>query len=283
MTDAKLLEGFEERSAEVKGRRLRWFVAGPEDGPPLVLLHGLAGAAVNWSLLVPRLAETRRVVVVDLPGHGGSEPLPAAPSLAPYADRVARAAAAEGFERADYAGHSLGGLVAVRLAIRRPEAVRRLILSAPAGISSSTRRAERALAFVGWIQPGRRISPYWRLVAKQPLLRIAVFGHWFAADPQSLTPQAVAATLAHVNLHTDTDSAWRALIRDDPRPELHLVRSPALLLWGSSDNQLPFADAVDYARRLRAPLRVVADCGHLVVLERPDACYDAINSFLGPG
>jgi pimeloyl-ACP methyl ester carboxylesterase len=280
MTDAKLLEGFEERSAQIRGRRLRWFVGGPENGPPLVLVHGLSGAAVNWSLLAPHLAESRRVLAVDLPGHGGSEPLPAAPSLAPYADLVARAAAVEGLERADYAGHSLGGLVAVRLAIRQPDAVRRLVLAAPAGISSSTRWAERVLAFVGWVQPGRRISPYWRLVARQPLLRAAVFGHWFAADPQALSPQAVAATLMHVNLHTDTDSAWRALIRDDPRPDLHLVKSPALLLWGSSDNQLPFDDAVDYARRLRAPLRVVADCGHLVTLERPDACLDAIDGFL---
>ena len=76
------------------------------------------------------------------------------------------------------------------------------------------------------------------------------------------------------------ESAWRALIRDDPRSDLHLVKSPALLLWGSSDTQLPFDDAVDYARRLRAPLRVVADCGHLLVLERPDACLDAISGFL---
>jgi pimeloyl-ACP methyl ester carboxylesterase len=282
MTDAKLLDGFDERVAVVRGRRLRWYIGGPENGPPLVLVHGLSGAAVNWSLLAPRLAETRRVLAVDLPGHAGSEPLPAAPSLAPYADRVAAAAEAEGFERADYAGHSLGGLVAVRLAIREPERVGRLVLAAPAGITSSTRWAERALAFVGWVQPGRRISPYWRLVAKSPLLRSAVFGHWFAADPQALSERAVAATLAHVNLHTDTDSAWRALIRDDPRPDLHLVRCPALLLWGSSDNQLPFDDAVEYARRMRAPLRVIADCGHLLVLERPDACYDAISDFLGP-
>ena len=280
MTDAKLLEGFEERVAVVRGQRLRWYVGGPENGPPLVLVHGLSGAAANWSLLAPRLAETRRVLAVDLPGHAGSEPLPAAPSLAPYADRVAAAAEAEGFERADYAGHSLGGLVAVRLAIREPEKVRRLVLAAPAGITSSTRWAERALAFVGWVQPGRRISPYWRLVARSPLLRAAVFGHWFAADPQALSERAVASALAHVNLHTDTDSAWRALIRDDPRPELHLVRCPSLLLWGSSDNQLPFEDAVEYARRLRAPLRVIADCGHLLVLERPDACYDAISVFL---
>lgn len=282
MTDAKLLEGFAERVAVVRGQRLRWYVGGPEKGPPLVLVHGLSGAAANWSLLAPRLAETRRVLAVDLPGHAGSGPLPAAPSLAPYADRVAAAAEAEGFERADYAGHSLGGLVAVRLAIREPAKVRRLVLAAPAGITSSTRWAERALAFVGWVQPGRRISPYWRLVARSPLLRAAVFGHWFAADPQALSERAVASALAHVNLHTDTDSAWRALTRDDPRPDLHLVHCPSLLLWGSSDNQLPFDDAVEYARRLRAPLRVIADCGHLLVLERPDACYDAISDFLEP-
>jgi pimeloyl-ACP methyl ester carboxylesterase len=280
MTDAKLLEGFAERRAVIKGRRLRWFVAGPEEGAPLVLIHGLGGAAVNWTLLAELLARTQRVVALDLPGHGASEPLAAAPSLAPYADRVARVAEVEGFVRADYVGHSFGGLVGLRLAIREPDTVGRLVLAAAAGITSSTRWAERVLAFFGWLQPGRRISPHWRVVAERPLLRHAVFGHWMAADPQRLSRRAVAASLAHVNLHTDTDSAWRALCRDDPRRDLHLVRSRCLLLWGAEDNQLPFADAVDYARRLRAPLRVIADCGHLLVLERPDACYDAIEEFL---
>jgi pyruvate dehydrogenase E2 component (dihydrolipoamide acetyltransferase) len=280
LTDAKLLEGFAERSALIKGRRLRWFVGGPEEGSPVVLIHGLGGAAVNWTLLAELLARSRRVVAVDLPGHGASEPLPAAPSLAPYADRVARVAEAEGFAHADYVGHSLGGLVGLRLAIREPATVRRLVLAAAAGITSSTRWAERVLAFFGWLQPGRRISPHWRIVAERPLLKHAVFGHWMAADPRRLFPRAVGASLAHVNLHTDTDSAWRALCRDDPRRDLHLVRCPCLLLWGASDNQLPYADAVDYARRLRAPLRVIADCGHLLVLERPDACYDAITEFL---
>ena len=192
---------------------------------------------------------------------------------------MARAAAAEGLERADYAGHSLGGLVAVRLAIRQPDAVRRW--------SSRRRRASRRAPLGGARARVRGLGPAGPadlavLAAGRAAAaaRAAVFGHWFAADPQALSPQAVAATLAHVNLHADTDSAWRALIRDDPRPDLHLVKSPALLLWGSSDNQLPFDDAVDYARRLRAPLRVVADCGHLLVLERPDACLDAIDGFL---
>ena len=280
VTDAKLLDGFTERSAVIKGRRVRWYVRGPEEGPPIVLVHGLAGAAVNWTLLAPLLAENRRVVAVDLPGHGGSEPLAAAPSLAPFADRIVRVAEAEGFMRADYVGHSLGGLVTIRLAIRRPDAVRRLVLAAAAGITSSTRVAERLLAFLGWVKPGRRISPYWHVIADRPLLRQLVFGHWFAADPLALPRQGVAATLAHVSLHEDTGGARRALMRDDPRSELHHVRCPALVLWGSQDNHLPFPDAVDYARRLRAPLRTIADCGHLLVLERPDACRDAIEEFL---
>lgn len=280
MTEAKLLEGFDEREAEVKGTRLRYFVGGRGEAPPLVLVHGLGGAAANWALLAPALAERRRVLLVDLPGHAGSDPLPAAPNLEPYADRVVRVAERAGFAPAAYVGHSFGGLIALRAAIRSPDAVSAVVLAAAAGIRSSTRSVERALAFLGWLQPGRRISPHWRIVARSDALKLAVFGHWGAADPTSASDRFVEAFLRDVNLNTDTDSAWRALVRDDPRRDLHLVRAPSLVLWGARDNQLPVRDAFDYARRLRAPVRVIADCGHLLIGERPDACRDAIESFL---
>ena len=280
MTRGALMDGFEERVATVRGTRVRGLVGGPAGGEPIVLVYGLGGAAVNWAKVAPVLARTRRVLAVDLPGHGRSDPLPAAPNLAPYADRVLALAAQEGLLPADFVGHSLGGLVSVRAAVRRPEAVRRLVLAAAAGITSSTRVAERALALVGWVQPGRRISPYWRAVAKSDAAKSAVFSHWMAADPPALDEEAVAAILSEVNLHTDTDSAWRALTQDDPRADLHRVGCPALVLWGAEDNQLPVADAFDYARRLRAPLRVIAGCGHLLIVERPDACLDAIERFL---
>jgi pimeloyl-ACP methyl ester carboxylesterase len=92
MTDAKVIPGFDERSAEVKAGRLRYFVGGGGDGAPVVLVHGLGGAAVNWVDLAPLLARRHRVLVPDLPGHGGSNPLPAVPNLAVFADRVAAAA-----------------------------------------------------------------------------------------------------------------------------------------------------------------------------------------------
>jgi len=280
MTVAKRLDGFQERVSEFRGTRLHALVGGPPDGSPLVLLHGLGGSRSNWAFLAPELARTRRVLLVDLPGHGRSSPLPAAPGLGPYADRVAKLLEDEGLAPADVVGHSLGGLVGIRLAVRRPELVRNLVLAAAAGITSSTLRAERVLALVGWIQPGRKVSPHWRTVARSAALKRLVFGRWFAADPAALSEEAVEALLVDVNLHSDTQSAFRALAGDDPRGDLHLVQCPALMLWGAKDNQLPLDDAFDYARRLRASLRTIADCGHLLIVERPAACLDAVESFL---
>jgi pimeloyl-ACP methyl ester carboxylesterase len=281
MTLANKFAGFEERVSDFRGTRVQALVGGPPDAPALVLLHGLGGSRSNWAFLAPELARTRRVLVVDLPGHGRSSALPAAPGLGPYADRVAKLLEEEGLAPADVVGHSFGGLVGIRLAVRRPELVRSLVLAAAAGISSSTLWAERILALIGWIQPARKVSPHWRTVARNAALRRLVFGHWFAADPTALSDEAVEALLADVKLHSDTHSAFRALAGDDPRADLHLVQCPALVLWGAKDNQLPLDDAFDYARRLRAPLRTIADCGHLLIVERPAACLDAVESFLG--
>lgn len=279
MTDAKLeLPGFEERFAEVRGTRLRYLVGG--DGEPLVLVHGLGGAAANWLALAPLLLPRRRLLVPELPGHGGSEPLPAAPSLNAYADRIALLQDREGLAPAPVVGHSLGGAIALRLAIRRPEAVSALVLAGAAGISSTSRRARYGLNVTGLVKPARKIAPHRARVARSALLKHLVFGRWGASDPPALPPELVEAFLSGPPRHTDTVSAAKALVRDDPRPDLERVRCPSLVLWGARDSQLPIGDAFDYARRLHAPLRVIADCGHLLIGERPDACADAIERFL---
>ena len=279
MTDAKsLLPRFEERFAELRGSRLRYFVAG--EGNAIVLVHGLGGAATNWTLLAPALARQRRVVIPDLPGHGGSQPLPAVPNLNVFADRVALLAEREGASPAAIVGHSFGGVVALRLALRHPGVVSRLVLAATAGISSTTRRAEYSLRIVGLVKPGKLIAPFRDRVAGSARLRSLAFGHWSVSDPAAFSPRAASGFLEGPPLHTDTVSAALALVRDDPRPDLHELGCPCLVLWGARDAQLPLSDAYDYARRLRAPLRVIADCGHLLIGERPEACLDAIEEFL---
>jgi pimeloyl-ACP methyl ester carboxylesterase len=268
------LPGFEERYLESRGARLRYLVAG--EGEPLMLVHGLGGSAANWLALAPLLLPGRRLIVPELPGHGGSDPPAAAASLSAYADGLA--ALLDG--PTAVVGHSLGGAVVLRLAIRRPDLVSALVLVGAAGISSGSRRARYGLTITGLLKPGRRIAPYRSRVARSAALKTLVFGRWGAADPPALPPEMAEAFLSGPARHTDTVSAAKALVRDDPRPDLDGVRCPVLLLWGARDNQLSVADAFEYARRLRAPVRVIADCGHLLIGERPDACADAIDSFL---
>ena len=110
-----------------------------------------------------------------------------------------------------------------------------------------------------------------------------MFGFVSVADPVGLTDEAVDGFLAAHLLHTDVDSAWRALRADDPREELAGIRCPVLVLWGADDVQLPIDDAFEYTRRLRARLRVIPGCGHLLIAERAGACDRALQDFLGNG
>jgi pimeloyl-ACP methyl ester carboxylesterase len=280
MTDAKLA-GLEERFVEVKGVQMRYFVGGT--GSPLVLVHGLGGAASNWTELVPLLAPRHRLLVPDLPGHGGSTALPAVSGLEPFADRVGLVAEREGMLPAPVIGHSLGGMVVLRLALRRAEDVQALVLAGAAGLSIGSVWGRQLLSVVTSVRPGRLAARGRGLISRSPLLRRLVFGFVSVADPPGMTEQAVEGFLAAQLLHTDVDSAWQALRADDPRQELEAVRCPVLVLWGAEDVQLPLDDAFEYTRRLHARLRVIAGCGHLLIGERPDACARAIEDFLRDG
>ncbi len=275
MPSNPFLPGFTAGHTDIRGARLRSFEAGR--GPSVALLHGFGGAASNWTLVAPALAQRCRVLVLELPGHGGSSALPApVETLDPYADRLAVLLD----EPTVLVGHSLGAVVALRIAARHPGLVRGLVLAGCAGIGSGTRRSQRALTLVALIQPGKRISRRRRSVARRPLLKRLVFGFVAVSDPLALEPAAAEGFLAGSGLHTDVRTAGDALVRTDPRIDLERVRCPAMVLHGARDMQVPLRDGFEYARRLRAPLRVIADCGHLLIGERPRAVVDAVFDLL---
>jgi pimeloyl-ACP methyl ester carboxylesterase len=279
VTDGKhRLEGFEERELDWRGTRLRYAVGG--DGSPVVLVHGLGGTIENWRGLAPALAARHRVLVPDLPGHGRSSPLPEARDVDSLAEAVLGIAGAEEIRGAVWIGHSLGGVVGLRAAVLRPEAVRGLVLAAAAGIGTATLGAQVTLAVLGVTRPGRLIAPFRHAWASSRLGRRAAFGWWGVADPDALDPELAEAFLVGPAYHSNTRQAGRALVVSDPRTELDRVSCPCLCLWGASDNWVRVADGIEYARRLRAPLRTIAGCGHLLIGERPDACLAAIDEFV---
>jgi pimeloyl-ACP methyl ester carboxylesterase len=170
--------------------------------------------------------------------------------------------------------------VALRAAALRRDAVRGIVLAAAAGIGSATRAAQVTLGVLGVARPGRWIAPHRQAWARSRLGRRAAFGWWGVADPDALEPDIAEAFLIGAAHHTDTRQAGRALLATDPRTELHRVACPCLCLWGASDNWVRVDDGIEYARRLGAPLRTIAGCGHLLIGERPDACLAAIREFV---
>ena len=245
-------------------------------GPPVVLLHGLGGAASNWVEVALLLVDRHRVVALDLPGHAGSPPLGPACGLQAFADAVAATMEALDAAPALIVGHSFGGHVAVRLAARRPDLVAGLLLVAPAGIGTRTRRARAAIELSTRLRPGRLVAPFGPRFARHAWFRSAVLRPFFVPDSKPVSPLATRGFLSELRAHVDTRTAGRAMVADDVRAAFPAVECPALVLWGARDPQLSLDDAFAFARGLGAPLRVVADCGHLVPGERPAAVADSL-------
>jgi len=113
----------------VNGLEMYYESHGQAGGVPLVLLHGAFSAiGTSFGLLLPGLAEGRRVIAFDLQAHGRTADIDRPMTLEGMADDVAAALAALGIARADVGGYSMGGAVALRVAIRHPEVVRKLVL-----------------------------------------------------------------------------------------------------------------------------------------------------------
>jgi pimeloyl-ACP methyl ester carboxylesterase len=274
---ATLMRGLSPHVADIRGVRTEYWVGGR--GSPLLLVHGLGGAAVNFTELAPLLARSHRVLVPDLPGHGGTAPLPRVESIDDLAAHARAVAAREGMLPTAVLGYSMGGLVALRLAVAAPKAVSSVCLVAPAGIVSATRRA-RLWVGIGILRPARIASRLTGAIARHRSLRRLAFGYWGATDPGALSPEAVVGFLAGPPRHTAVGPAGWALVKDDPRQDLDRVRCPTMLVWGARDRLVPLADGFEYARRLRCPIRTVPATGHLLPAEEPAVCAHLVLGFL---
>lgn len=107
---------------------------GDPGNPPIVLVHGLSSWTAFWEHQIPAFARTRRVLALDLAGHGASDRPDAPYTMAWHADVVFAWLDALGVDRAVWCGHSMGGQIALTAALAAPERVASLVLAAPAGI-----------------------------------------------------------------------------------------------------------------------------------------------------
>ena len=204
------------------------------------------------------------------PATAARDAPPLRAGMAWFADAVADALEAERVRGAIVVGHSFGGHLALHLALRRTELVGALCWSRRRASAPRTRFVQAVIAASTFVRPGRLVARARGRYAARGWFRRAVFQPLFVSDADPFSERATLGFLSGQAEHRNTAIAGRAMVADDPRAEL-AVCVPCHRAVGRADAQLPLDDAFEYARRLRAPLRVVADCGHLVIGERPDS------------
>lgn len=274
----------EEVEVEADGVRLSTYVAGDPAAPPVLLLHGLGGSKISWLTVVPALAERHRVIVPDLPGHGESEKPVGEYTPRAYARAARRALDAFGAERAVVMGNSLGGRVALELAIRAPDRVRGLALLDPAvpGI-----RLRPLLGFARVIpsELGRLPFPLRERWMARAVRRL--FG-----DPAALPDEAyLAAADEFIRVYRDPAArmafldSLRHLITEPARGlwgRVRKIRVPALVIWGTADRLVPVRLAARLGEALpSAEVMLLPGVGHVPQFEAPDEVRAALLRFLG--
>jgi 3-oxoadipate enol-lactonase len=267
----------DKRAPDESGNRMdRLFANGTVNaaetgnGQPLFLFHSLLSDRASFDAIAPRLSESFRVIVAELPGFGKS---PAAgETLADVADRMAEAVrdAAPG-EDAIVLGNGYGGFVALQMAIRHPGIASRLILAdCGAAFSEEGRQAFRNMAAAAQAKGLAAITD----VAMRRL---------FAPKFQQQHPDLMQGR-REAFLRTDPDvfrAACAALAELDLRPQLGKVKAPVLVLVGEHDEATPPPMSVELAAGLpNAHLEIIPGCAHVPQLQSPELFLDAIGDFL---
>jgi 3-oxoadipate enol-lactonase len=242
-------------------------------GPALFLFHSLLSDRASFDAVVPKLSQSFRVIVPELPGFGGS--LAVSGGLAEVADRMAEAVKdAAGRDGAIVLGNGYGGFVALQMAIRHPGIARQLILAdCGAAFSEQGRQAFRNMAAASKAKGLAAITD----VAMRRL---------FAPEFQARHPELMQGR-REAFLKTDPEvfrEACNALAELDLRPELGKVKVPVLVLVGEHDEATPPPMSHELTALLpNARLKIIAGCAHVPQLQSPGVFLDAIGDFLGAG
>jgi pimeloyl-ACP methyl ester carboxylesterase len=270
------------RFESIRTRREKISILTAGVGDPVVCLHGLGATKASFLPTVNALADSYRVIAIDLPGFGDSDkPLTAAYD-APYFSRATgRLLDALEIERAHVIGNSMGGRVAIEMGLLEPERTERIVLLSPAMAWLRERQWDWLLrppvARLGLIQPVPR------RVAEAIVRRIVPGGTdgWAAAGVDEflrayLTPRGRAAFYqAARNIYLDEAHGERGLWT-----RLAEMSPQTMFVWGRQDRLVPIAFMKHVEEVLPAARHVELDCGHVPQLERPRETHAAIRKFL---
>ncbi len=273
----------EAKTASVHGREVGYLEAG--SGPLLLLIHGMAGTAENWSKVIEPLGLRHTVIAADFPGHGSSEPGGGDYSLGSLASGLRDLLLTLGHDRATLVGHSLGGGVALQFTYQFPELVERLALVSSGGLGPDVSPILRAASLPGadlfisatagiGQRAGSALNQGLGMLGVRPSADLAEVARGYASLSNRERRKAFLATLRAV---VGTEGQRVAAL-----DRLYLAEAlPLLIVWGDRDPIIPVQHARDAHRELPSSrLEIFKGVGHLPQIEEPGRFIAVLERFL---
>ena len=259
----------------VEGATIRYRVWGKPGNPVAVLVHGGAAHAGWWDHVGPHLAESHRVVALDLSGHGDSDRREHY-SLEAWAAEALAVAAAEGDERPTVFGHSMGGFVALTVAKEFGNQVKGVV-----AIDSPVRETSRDVR--AWLESTREV-PSNKVYPE----RDVILGRFRTLPKDDSTRDFVHDHIAEGSI-IEVDGGWtwkfdpRIFFRSQMEPE-EIAKAPCKVALIRGERGMATLDiTTDVAERLggHVPVTVIRDAGHHIMLEQPIALIAVLQTLLG--
>jgi pyruvate dehydrogenase E2 component (dihydrolipoamide acetyltransferase) len=257
-------------SFKVKDNGIEMDVLALGQGEPLVLIHGFTASKEAWFFNLEALAARFRVLAMDLPGYGASSKVVESPPLSFYAGWVLRLLDHQGIAAAHVVGNSMGGAVAMELALTQPRRVKKLVLVDSLGMGEPT---------FGVLD---------RLVNSNTRQEVEALLGLVVHDPAMVLPQAVDRSFQYrqepgVPALLKRVAALLTEHAPDPgeiRRRMQALKMPVLVVWGREDRLLPVAHTAAVANIPDARVHIFEKCGHLPQLEHALAFNTLVAQFL---
>jgi pimeloyl-ACP methyl ester carboxylesterase len=253
------------------------------EGPPLILIHGSGPGASGWSNYsknAAALSKSFRVIIPDCPGFGLSDMKPVDAKVPVWwSDIMLGLMDRIGIDKAHFVGNSMGGMIALKIAIEHPGRIDRMILMGPGGGHP---------VFSTWPSPGiiNLVTAYEgagitkdrvkgfisQCLFNQSLMTEELLANRFQAASD---PRIVARPPMRPGPGGPPEDLWR---------DARLTRLPheTLIIWGREDRVLPLDNVMILLKQIpRARLNVFPQCGHWAMWECPDEFNRVVLSFLG--
>lgn len=258
-------------------------------GKPILMIHGLGGNASHWKKTIESLSATNRCIAIDLPGYGGTGSINSLESkevLAFYAKVAAQLIKSLQLKNVTVMGHSMGGQVAMILALQEPILISKLILVAPAGLETFTEN--EAALLVKYATPS-----LYELQDSTTIVRNYKANFYKSNEETDRLIQErfeLKKCSSFKNYCSQIAMGVQGMLASPVKTRLHLIKQKTLIVFGENDALIPnkllhptltVQDIATIGNQIpTVKIEMIAHAGHLLQLDQPATLIKILKNFL---